>query len=127
MYVVNDEGERVICPHPCESITVERVLGKGLSRRVLDSRTGFESHCVCVDCLHQFEADLGHLPELLEGAGRLKRWHLLSWGGVREDHDERVCPRCGSATVRTARELVDQPCPSCKQGTFVEQSTGLIG
>ncbi|MCX7793606.1 MAG: hypothetical protein N2257_04255 [Thermodesulfovibrionales bacterium] len=30
--------------------------------------------------------------------------------------DERKCPRCGSERVNTLLELIERPCPSCKEG-----------
>jgi len=125
MYVVNDSGERISCPHPIESMVVDEVLGVNAGRSVVRARTGFNSHCLCLDCLHQFDADLGHCPHLLIGAGRILRFFLQGFVGVREDRDERVCPSCGSGNVRTEHELVGDVCPSCKQGKFVEEFTGL--
>lgn len=34
------------------------VLGRNATPDLIKERTGFNSHCVCLDCLHQFDADL---------------------------------------------------------------------
>lgn len=86
--------ERVTCPHPNEYIIVNRVLGENPSEETRDKRTGFNSHCVCRDCLSQFDLDV--------------------------ERDKRQCPACGSAQVRTQEELVDETCPNCDEGTFIQ-------
>ena len=113
MYVLDDTGTRVICPHPGEEAEVARVLG--VKERALRCpyepsttktakhhhqdvfhlalmRTGFLSDCVCHDCLAQFGLDL--------------------------QQDEKRCPMCCSSEVTAFQDLIGQPCPSCKQGTI---------
>ncbi|MFC7019637.1 MULTISPECIES: hypothetical protein [Haloarcula] len=95
-----EEFKRVVCPHPGEQQTVRAVLGDDVSEEEYESRTGFNSNCVCIDCLEQFELDI--------------------------ERDERRCPECGSDVVRTEQELVGDQCPKCEDGTFVETSTGMM-
>ena len=52
------EKVRIECPSPSEEDTVELVLGRNATFELRKERTGFNSQCVCLDCLHQFEADL---------------------------------------------------------------------
>lgn len=92
--------ERITCPHPQEHSTVVSVLGPEPSDELVDQRTGFNSYCVCLSCLSQFELDLGR--------------------------DDRKCPECMSIEVKSEHELVDELCPKCSEGTFVEISTGII-
>ena len=187
MYVLDDEGKRIACPHPGETATVAHVLGKSSSlpeelrkeversggeltydlylkwqsdpevMRFVNSRTGDNSDCVCRDCLHQFTADLddetvkarraemdkralmdwlpahGYDPRskasLAEAVKRLPRLKLFlerkfGYGGAPKD--ERKCPACGSANVRTALELVGEPCAKCREGVIHEVWTGRI-
>ena len=86
--------ERITCTHPLEHKEVERVLGANPSEEKRNNRTGFNSHCVCRDCLSQCELDV--------------------------ERDKRQCPDCESPRVRTLDELVDEPCPNCEEGTFIQ-------
>ncbi|WP_338739928.1 hypothetical protein [Haloplanus salilacus] len=95
-----DGYTRVVCPHPMEHVTVERVLGENPSEERREARTGFNAYCVCRDCLAQFELDT--------------------------ERDERRCPDCGGGRVDTLSELVGESCPNCADGTFVEgESRGV--
>jgi len=110
MYVVNRAGKRISCPHPTEMVRVYKVLGPRATPETIRRRTGFNSYCVCLDCLKQFKADLGE-----EGFPI----------GKHERRDERKCPKCGSANVRTEQELVGGICPRCKEGRFEEIDSGM--
>jgi hypothetical protein len=113
MYVLDETGKRVICPHPGEEAEVARVLGvkekalrcpyepnanheaKHQHQDVFHlalTRTGFLSDCICRDCLAQFGLDLLR--------------------------DEKRCPICSSSEVTALQDLFGQPCPRCKQGTI---------
>lgn len=121
-YVENDKGERVVCGHPQEASDVKKVLGERASLlEVVRKRTGFNSDCVCLDCVHQFEADLREIglspyeDELDKHLPRLKR-----------EKDKRECPKCKSKNVKTVLEMVGEPCPKCKKGVIEEWWTGEI-
>jgi DNA-directed RNA polymerase subunit RPC12/RpoP len=98
MYVTDQTGKRIVCPHPCEFATVYQVLGANAPRELIQQRTGFNSDCLCLDCLKEFNIDL-------------KR-------------DARACPHCNSNRIGSLQELVDGPCPKCKEGTIQEIVTG---
>ena len=107
MYVTDKDGERIICPHPGEGRTVERVLtaeNPGITQKgiaeIYKLRTGHNSDAVCRHCLYQFELDV-------------KR-------------DQRVCPQCGSADIGTVKEMLGKPCPRCKAGKIRAIPTGMI-
>lgn len=93
-------SERVTCQHPLESATVRDVLGPDAPQSAVDARTGFNSHCVCLDCLAQFDLDL--------------------------DRDERRCPECDGAAVRSEAEMVGEACPNCALGVVTEQGTTQV-
>lgn len=100
MYAIADDGERVVCPHPGELQQAREVIGYDASDAEVDERTGFNYHCVCVDCAALFDLD------------------------PRRDPVE--CPECSSRAVTGMLELVDSPCPACGEGMFVEEDTGAI-
>lgn len=100
LYVLDDYGNRVMCPHPGEELTLKEVLGENPPLEVFEARRGFNAHSVCLNCLEKFDMD--------------------------PDWDERICSRCGSTDIKTARELVGKPCPRCKEGIFEEINTGLM-
>jgi len=100
MYVEDDDGRRIICPYPGEWWTVAEVLGEDAPRELVEARTGFNSHCACLDCLGQYGLDI--------------------------KKDDRRCPHCNSPRVKTVRELVGEPCPKCEEGVIEEIWTGAI-
>jgi hypothetical protein len=100
MYVVDKDGRRVNCPHPGEMYTVIRVLGPNPSEELINHRTGFNSYCVCYNCLKKFELDL-------------KR-------------DARVCPECQSVGVKSVMEARGHECPNCMKGIIEEIETGIV-
>jgi len=124
----NKDTLRVTCPHPAEHETVARILGEKAPKDLVKSRIGFNSYCICLDCLHQFEADLRD--------EKVNEWCF--WYGFPsykeafrspkppEMKDERKCPKCGSKNVKTVFELLWKLCPKCKEGTIVETETGII-
>lgn len=154
-YVEDDRGRRIPCPHPQEESTIRKVLnisyedyGQAFSpfkkvkkpllpwlsrtaiagireteervQEVLElvrCRTGFNSDCICQQCLEKFYLDLGDQ----EKAPGSWRWYYQA----AVPRDERKCPKCGSVAVSTIMELVGKACPLCKEGTVVEEWTGI--
>ncbi len=122
-YVEDGQGDRIDCHHPRERRYIEQVLGKRLSLELIRERTGFNSFCVCLDCLHQFKADLGvsesywspYEPYLDEYLPRPK-----------QAKDKRQCPSCKSTNVKTELEMIGETCPKCKEGVIKETWTGSI-
>lgn len=124
MYVADDCGDRIICPHPGEKFTIAHVLELSererdwmwfgfpwwmkafRARRVKEienlvkERVGTLSSCVCCNCCETFELDL-----------------------VR---DERKCPACDSNDVLSVSELKGKRCPACKEGAVVWMDTGIM-
>jgi rubredoxin len=116
MYVENAQGKRITCPHPEEKETILRVLGEDAPQELIEERTGFNSYCICLDCFHQFVADLGEgEDDVLQSSNQFKR-----------PKDKRECPRCQSTNVKTILELVGHTCPKCGIGTIEEIDTGII-
>jgi len=95
-YAVDNLGRRVVCPHPGEFQTVYEVTGLNYTEAREAGRVGFAQHCVCLDCLKQFDLDL--------------------------ERDAAVCPECSSPQVRSLRDLIGQKCPRCKVGLIEEGS-----
>lgn len=118
-YVENDKGERIPCYHPAERWCVAEVLGKKASLKLIRERTGFNSFCLCLDCLHQFKADLGEVgwsPYESSFRGHIAR--------IKQEKDKRECPSCYSKNVKTELEMVGENCPKCKTGVIKEKWTG---
>ena len=121
-YVVNDKGERIICGHPGERGHVFEVLGERASiLEVVRERTGFNSNCVCLDCLHQFRADLGEIG-WSPYEGLIKEYKPR----LKQEKDRRECPKCKSKNVKTELEMVGETCPKCKEGVIEEIWTGAV-
>jgi len=128
-YVEDNKGERITCPHPGEEFTVRQILGASeLVPAVVERRTGFNSHCICLDCLHQFKADLGESgwSPYIDITELLKADPLEYKPKLRDAKDRRECPQCKSKNVKTELEMVGQPCPKCKEGIIEEIWTGAI-
>ncbi len=98
MYVSDQAGNRIVCPHPAEYAKAYQVLGGDASWELIEQRTGFNSVCLCRDCLQIFHLDL-------------KR-------------DARTCLNCRSSRVASLEELVGGICPKCMIGTIQEIETG---
>jgi hypothetical protein len=91
-YAVDGDGQRILCPHPVEGHTIQRVTGMQYGEASAAGRVGLNSDCVCLNCFKQFHLDL-------------KR-------------DIRRCLFCFSPNVKSTQELIDQRCPACKRGTI---------
>jgi len=125
-YVENAKGERIPCRHPSEGTYVHEVLGERAKYLfIVRDRTGFNSDCVCLDCLHQFQADLGTIKRHYWSPyeERLKQRNLPR---PKHGKDRRECPECKSKNVKMELEMVGEPCPKCKEGVIEEIWTGAI-
>lgn len=120
-YVEDDKGSRIVCPHPAEREVVVEVLGNGASLEAIRERTGFNSYCICLDCLYQFEADLGE-----SGWSPFEHYIGSYKPRLKQEKDKRECPKCKSKNVKTELELVGEVCPKCNQGVIEEIWTGAI-
>ena len=139
MYVETDEGERIYCRHPGEDQDVKRVLGVSYSEitgsvwggpkkarwwwpkkkkalfNLIFERTGFNSNCICLDCLNYMVLDLGDERSI---------WRQTY--GFNRKKDKRQCNKCFSNNVKTNFELIGEVCPKCKRGIISEIVTGAI-
>ena len=123
-YVEDDKGKRVDCYHPVERRYVNEVLGERASvLEMIRERTGFNSYCICLDCLHQFRADLGSFDRYWSPYELYLERDLPR---PKQAKDKRQCPKCKSKNVKTELEMVGQPCPKCKEGIIEEIWTGAI-
>lgn len=133
MYVIDRNGARIPCPHPAENSTIRKVLGDGAPGEVIRERIGFNSFCMCLNCLFQCDLDLDLsderaasgqfwltiMDEAEVDAGEYQDW-------PKRLPDERRCPLCSSPDVKTVKELVGEPCPKCKKGAMEKVWTGWI-
>lgn len=135
VYVEHGKGKRVPIPHPLELDIFRRlsiieiflgILGKEPFRQIIKERrkAGFNSHCICLDCLTQFDLDIGDAEQAKSS------WRYM-YGAIKR-RDERICPYCNSKNVKTVFELIGKPCPRCKlcpnfKGGIIEEiETGWI-
>lgn len=126
VYIENDKGERIQIPHPCEmgvffeptKISIFGNIKVGKRRKGIEKITGFNSDCLCLDCLKRLELDIGGAEDAKES------WRYFY--GVVERKDERKCLYCNSTNVRTVFELIGEPCPKCKMGIIEEIETRII-
>jgi len=112
-YVIDHRGDRIECLHPAERKYVEEVLGIRAAQDLeyVRKMTGFNSYCICLDCLYEFVADLGET-----GWSPYDGYTSDPTLFHRNARDKRECPKCNSLNVKTLLELKNQICPSCKVG-----------
>lgn len=91
---------------------------KARLKKLVETRTGFNSRCICKVCLRKSYLDIG------DAESSDKSWRRYYGATLRKD--ERKCPYCGSHEVATVMELVGSDCPFCKEGRIVEIWTGEI-
>ncbi len=82
--------------------------------KFIHKRKGFNSFCLCLDCLNQLRLDLGDEESI---------WRARY--GFNREKDKRQCNKCLSNNVKTVFELRGHPCPKCKEGTIEEIETGV--
>lgn len=95
-YAVNDLGQREACGHPSEFDDIRRITGLDYTEAQDAGRVGFAQHCICLECLKQFDLDLLR--------------------------DVRACPECSSLQVHKLDDQIGQTCPRCKTGIIEERS-----
>jgi hypothetical protein len=101
-YVIDGGGERVICSHPLELVTVERVTGMSWAAA---SEKGLVHHAIealCLQCAELFDAEYERSQQL----------------------DAR-CPRCGARDARPVRDSAGARCPRCREGTLRRDDVSL--
>ena len=122
----NDKGERMQIPHPAEmgvffepsKISIFGDIKFGKLRKGINETTGFNSDCLCLNCLRRLKLDMGDAEDAKEP------WRYF-YGAVKRK-DERKCLHCNSRNVKTVFELIGEPCPKCKKGIIEEIETGVI-
>jgi hypothetical protein len=86
---------------------------------LIRERIGFNSNCVCLDCLCKFRADLGSAEEY---------WSPYEPFIFRPKRvkDKRECAKCKSVNVRAEIEMIGESYPKCKQGMIEEIWTECV-
>lgn len=116
MYALDENGNKVICPHPGEASVMSKVLeipreeatifilGKyeKLSKETKEkirARLGRNFQHICLDCLAEVFLD--------------------------KKRDEIKCDKCGSTNLKYVADLTGQSCPKCKEGTIEKIKRGI--
>lgn len=119
-YAIDSEGNRKQIMHPGERSQVEAILGKATfwnAKNMAETwmqRLGYNSHCLCLDCSNEFDADVVDRNEY-----SFKGYYIESFG-ISDARDEMVCPKCKSDNVKPMSELIGGKCPKCHEGTITE-------
>ncbi len=100
VYAIGADGLRVLCPHPGEQFTVQKVTGFDQLKAMEMGLCGVHHDCLCCDCMGQIKLDL--------------------------ERDRRQCPSCLSSNVLSVEEMVGKNCPRCGIGVIEEEDTGWI-
>ena len=123
LYVINEDGERIVCNHPGEESTIIETLGavrfwnKKKMLKKWSEHIGYNRKCVCHDCLKRFDADVAESPDALPSQ---MMWYsaIILDIDFAAPRDERICPECNSENISTISELIMKPCPKCKNGNI---------
>lgn len=108
LYVKDESGKRIVCPHPLEYHTIAEVLKISRddafawlqkeyekiteeTKKKIQSNTGMNFQYICLDCCSENYLD--------------------------KTVDEMKCGKCGSTNLKYVADLVGQTCPKCKEGT----------
>lgn len=118
MYVIDENGDRVVCPHPSEVETIREVLKVKVVDEAAWKKVGFNADCICLDCKRKFQLDLGEYKESEDEYDKI----IYIGKGAR---DERKCKYCGSKNVKAAAELVGESCPKCGRGRIEIKHLGI--
>ena len=126
VYIEKNKGRRIPVPHPGEmdvffkpsKMSIFGIFKRGKRRKGIDEIAGFNSNCVCFDCLKQFDLDIGDDEQAISS------WRYSYEAVVQKD--ERRCPHCNSQRVKTTFELIGNYCPKCREGIIEEIETGSV-
>ncbi len=97
MYVLDDRGTRVICPHPTEDDTVMEVTGLEFEEAEAAGLIRYMRPYLCLTCEAVSTLDRNHDAIQCQACGS---GSLVFFGEV----EGRACPRCGAASLE--REMV---------------------
>ncbi|OGF61374.1 MAG: hypothetical protein A2Y62_05735 [Candidatus Fischerbacteria bacterium RBG_13_37_8] len=117
LYYEDENGERIPFSDTGDPDKIRDLLPDIPQMELIEERIGYNSYCVCLDCLKQFELDIGNEEDNFDS----ERYFY----GLVKKKDERKCPHCKSHNVKTSLELVGKKCPKCKEGTFREKWTKI--
>ena len=102
MYVFDAGGNRVVCPHPLEINTVERVTGMSCDAASEKGLVHYAIQALCLRCAEVFDAEY-----------------------KRDEQLDARCPRCGAADARSVLDSAGTRCPQCREGTLQRDDIGV--
>lgn len=131
IYVTDSNGQRLICPHPCEGNTIWEILSKELNwlqrltHKIPSSMIGIKRRRTFVQKLLGY-TDLGVLFDTRTGTlVNLMCFDCNSIFKLDLKRDSRVCPTCNSYRVVETTDLTGKPCPKCKEAIITAKDTGI--
>ncbi len=109
MYVMDEQGNKVVCRHPGESPVIAKTLGIPLddvsawmlmkydkiseeTKQKIEDNIGMRLQYICLNCLAENYLD--------------------------KNNEEMKCAECGSTELKYVAELVHNTCPKCHKGTI---------
>ena len=136
-YVTDENGTRVVCPHPMESHTVDSVLKKSnpetipefefyrkLSYGVRKKWSILKARILYQD--HENILDLGEMIKQRTGFNSFCVCHVcLHQFEIDFKRDQRLCPICSSSRISSVRELIGKSCPKCDEGEILQHRRGI--
>ena len=102
MYVLDADGNRVICPHPLEFTTVERVTGMSWDSAPEKGLVHYAIQALCLRCAEVFDAEYEAGKPL-----------------------NAQCPKCGVADARSVLDSAGTRCPQCHEGSLRRDDIGV--
>lgn len=134
-YVIDELGERIVCPHPAEQAKAISVISKSIPdfpEQLRQTRTRFYRQHFQVQT---WLARLQHrdppvnpwtiLDERMGFNSDVVCRHCLEQFELDVKRDSRNCPKCGGLDVRTVGELINGACPDCWLGVIRRIDTGM--
>lgn len=102
MYVLDAGGNQVICPHPLEFDTVERVTGMSRDAASKKGLVHYAIQLLCLGCAEVFDAEYKQGEQL-----------------------HARCLRCGATNARSVLDSAGTRCPRCREGALQRDEIGV--
>lgn len=135
IYVIKDNGERVICPHPFEYLHASIILIQDghplgcLSPGAFDKNPTFIGGNTKAYNIVENELTIEEKMFVRSRTGSMTDCICLDClinSKFDIARDIRLCNKCGSKNVKTLLEMIGQTCPKCHSGIIEKRDSGII-